>query len=259
MSAKEQVFSKKVEKANSEHSYIHITKDATGKFKSSSIKLRGFRQMFERDSHFVYVPALRCAGREELVLEYLTSLSYDEKDIRKYLTDVYSASNCNARLRDIEGEIQGIPTQPKAEKKNVSLDDIIRMRPLLDNVKFISAKGEESDSSASELKTFKAKSKADLTSRLDSLDADKVLDITGFNPETNTGLSNKKRTTGGSRRPLAATGLLNRVVFDFNKGTEVAVKALIHLGMSKTASEKAVNEAVSSIKTVSLDKIAVKK
>jgi hypothetical protein len=258
MSAKEQVFSKKVEKASAEHSYIHITKDATGKFKTSSIKLRGFRQMFERDSHFVYVPALRCAGREELVFEYLTSLSYDEKDVRKYMSDVYSASNCNARLRDIEGEIQSVPTQPKAEKKSVSLDDIIRMRPLLDNVKFVSAKGEETES-ASELKTFKAKSKTDLTSRLDSLDADKVLDITGFNPETNTGLSNKKRTTGGSRRPLAAAGLLNRVVFDFNKGTEVAVKALIHLGMSKTASEKAVNEAVSSIKTVSLDKIAVKK
>jgi hypothetical protein len=256
MSAKEQVFSKKVQKASAGHYYIHISKDAEGKTKTSNIKLSGFRQMFERDSQFIYNPALRVAGREEVLLEYLISLGYSEKDVLAYLKESYTLSNCNTRFGEIEREIQSIPAPVKEEKKQISLDEIIRLRPLLDTAK-VSGKAVESETSPSEMTSFKSKSRNDLKSRLEGIEDEKVLDISLFDVAKGKGVKTTKRTTNGTRRPLASSGLLNRVVFDFSKDSNIAVQALVSLGMTQSASETAVNSALSSAKTASLDKIAV--
>jgi hypothetical protein len=257
MSAKEQVFSKKVQKATQGHYYIHVSKDTEGNFKTSNIKLSGFRQMFEKNPQFIYTHSLRCAGTESTILEYLTSLGYSDKDVRTYLKDSYTATNVNTRLGDIETEISSIPVAPKEERKSISLDDIIRLRPLLDSVKTVSTGKTAENGSSAEMTSFKSKARTDLNSRLEALEDDKVLDITHFDTAKGKGVKTTKRTVNGSRRPLASAGSLNRVVFDFSKGTDIAVQALVSMGMTLGAAETAVSTAAAAAKTLSLDKVAV--
>lgn len=251
-SASEQSFKTKLDKAVAGHYYIHVFRK-DGKLKTSHIKLSGYRQMFVKDPEFMYVFSLRHAGKFQDLLEHMTSLNFAEADVRTYLKDAYTATNYEAMTRDIEAELASIPVVKKEPRREVSLNEIIGLKPLLDSVRSKAAPTEDMPAPSTPKNT---RNKTDLKSRLDALEEDKVLDITNFDITKGTGIKTGKRTVKGTRRPLAASGDLNRVVFDFEKSTDVAIAALQAMGMSETAAKNAMAGAQST-KAASLSKIAI--
>lgn len=252
-SASEQSFKTKLDKAVAGHYYIHVFRK-DGKLKTSHIKLSGYSQMFVKDPEFMYVFSLRHAGKFQDLLEYMTSLSFADADVRTYLKDAYTAANHTSLLADINAELAAIPVVKKEPKREVSLTEIINLKPLLDTVR--SGKAAPTEEMPAPSTPKNTRNKTDLKSRLDALEEDKVLDITNFDAAKGTGIKTGKRTVKGTRRPLAATGDLNRVVFDFDKSVDVAVAALQAMGMSETAAKAAMTAAQSS-KSASLSKIAI--
>jgi hypothetical protein len=253
-SSSEQSFKTKLDKAVAGHYYIHVFRK-DGKLKTSHIKLSGYSQMFVKDPEFMYVFSLRHAGKFQDLLEYMTSLNFAETDVRTYLKDAYTASNYTSLVADINAELSSIPSVKKEPKREVSLSEIINLKPLLDGVRSGKAivAAEEMPVPSTPKNT---RSKTDLKSRLDALEEDKVLDITSFDVAKGTGIKTGKRTVKGTRRPLAATGDLNRVVFDFDKSADVAIAALQAMGMTETAAKAALSNVQSS-KVSSLSKIAI--
>jgi hypothetical protein len=256
-SSAEDVFKNKITKADAGHYYIHVFKK-DGAIKTSHIKLSGYKQMLEKNPQFMYVYSLRHAGVESDLVEYLTKSGFTNSDeLRTLLRDSYTSANVAMMHGNIEQEIAGIPVTKKDDKKkSVSLEYIISLKEVLDNTKS-QIKRTAADDAPAAPSTPKNRGKADLDSRLDDLTEDKVLDITHYDPITDIGIKTSKRTIKGSRRPLAVSGKLSRVVCDFSKkGAENAEKALVSLGLTKDAARSAINAAQSS-KTASLSRIAI--
>jgi hypothetical protein len=219
----------KIQKASEGHYYIHVSRK-DGKIKTSHIKLSGCDQMFKKDPAFMYVSSLRHAGCSTDLIEYLVDNGCDDAQVRGYLADAYTATNVHHRNAEITAEINGMPSVKKEKKDVVALGDIAKLRSVLEGFKVASGKTKEEEP---KMVTPKVRtSRTDLASRLSGLEEDKVLDISNFDTNKNTGVKTTKRTTKGSRRPLAATGDLNKVVFDFNKSTDVAVAALVSMGFT---------------------------
>lgn len=243
----------KIDKANKAHRYIHVFKKEDGTFKTSLIKLSGYQKMFKDTPTFMYARTLRHAGKSEDLLEYMGTFGYSTSEVHSYLNDSYNASNYEANLDIIEGEIATIPVEHKEKREVISLDSIISMRGLLDNFKPTVSKSKDEIPEPSTPKVKGART--DLKSRLEGLETDKVLDITHFDPSKGTGIKTTKRTKG-TRKPLSSVGDLNRVVFDFNKGTDIAVSALIAMGFAADRAT-AVVAAAQTIKPQPLSNIAI--
>ena len=253
MTSAEAVFMSKIDKANNGHYYIHVSKKGDV-FKTSHIKLSGYRQMFEKTPDFMYVYTLRHAGLKEDLMGYLTKAGFPEDEIRKVLSnDSYTGTNFVGKQRQIDLELANVPVVKKDEKKSISLNYIISLKEVLDKTKITKQAADDACAAPS---TPKSRVKNDLKSRLDGLSEDKVLDITSFDAATNGGIKTAKRTVKGTRRPLAASGDLNRVVYDYAKGNEVAEKALVFLGMTEAAARNAVKAAMNN-KTASLSRVAI--
>jgi hypothetical protein len=250
----EQSIGTKIQKAADGHYYIHVFRK-DGSLKTSHIKLTGFKQMFEKDPEFMYVFSLRHAGKASDLLEYMTRLGFAESDVRTYMQDSYTAANATSMSANISTELNSIPVVKKESKRKVSLDEIIALKPHLDSLRSVKAAPEEMPAPSTP-KATASRSKTDLKSRLDALDEGKVLDITHYDASKNNGIKTSKRTVKGSRRPLAASGDLNRVVFDFEKSVDVALAALVSMGMTETQAKHAMSAAQVS-KPASLAKIAI--
>jgi hypothetical protein len=253
-SASEQSFKTKLDKAVEGHYYIHVFRK-DGKLKTSHIKLSGYRQMFVKDPEFMYVFSLRHAGKSADLLEHMTNLGFAEADVRTYLKDSYTASNYVSLEADIQAELGLVPSVKKEPKRAVSLSEIIGLKPLLDTVRSSAPKTGADDMPAPSTPK-NPRNKTDLKSRLDGLEEDKVLDISGFDTTKGKGIKTTKRTIKGTRRALAATGDLNRVVFDFEKSVDVAIAALVSMGMTETQAKNAMTSAQKA-KPASLAKIAI--
>lgn len=251
-SSAEVVFGNKIAKASAGHYYIHVFKKDEV-LKTSHIKLSGYLQMFEKNPAFMYVYSLRHAGVESDLLEYMTKSGFSETDVRSQLKDSYTSSNYTLKQREISAEIANLPVVKKDEKKSVSLRYIMSLKEVLDNTKNVKRVADDAVAAPS---TPKSRSKTDLDSRLDALPEDKVLDITHYDSATGGGIKTGKRTVKGTRRPLAVSGKLNRVVYDFAKGPDAAIAGLISMGMSQDSARAAVNAAVAS-KTADLSRVAI--
>lgn len=249
-----QALKSSIEKAAAGHYYIHIFKK-DGKLKRSHIKLSGFDLMFKKDPTFLYVRSLRHAGRAEDLLEYLSENGFgDDSQNRQFLADSYSAGNCEHYLDAIQAEVDNIPVSKPKKKESMSLADIISKRTVFEGFKVSNLKTE---AEAPQMVTPKVRSsRNDLSSRLASLDDDKVLDITHFDVAKGTGVKTTKRTAKGSRRPLSSSGELNKVVFDFNKGTDIAVAALMSMGYAADVAANILT-AAQTVKNGDLSKIAL--
>jgi hypothetical protein len=250
----EQVFKNKIDKAVTGHYYIHVFRK-DGKLKTSHIKLSGYRQMFVKDPEFMYVYTLRHAGRQPELLEYLTEMGFADADVRTYLRDSYTAASQATLAAEIEAELAAIPVVKKEEKKSVSLNYIISLKPLLEGARTAATKTASGDDIPAP-STPKQRARTDLKSRLDALEEDKVIDISHYDAVKNNGIKTGKRTVKGTRRPLAATGDLHRVVFDFEKSVDVAVAALQAMGMTPEAAKAAMMSASAS-KPADLGRFAV--
>ncbi len=253
-STSEQSFKSKVDKAVEGHFYIHVFRK-DGKLKTSHIKLSGYRQMFVKDPEFTYVHSLRHAGKVADLLEHMTNLGFVESDVRTYLKDSYTATNYVSLEGDIHAELGLIPSVKKEPKRAVSLAEIIGLKPLLDATRSSTVKAASDDMPAPSTPK-NPRNKADLKSRLDGLEEDKVLDISGFDTTKGKGIKTTKRTVKGTRRALAASGDLNRVVFDFEKSVDVAISALMSMGMTENQAKNAMTSAQKA-KPASLAKIAI--
>jgi len=254
----EQSFKSKVEKAAEGHYYIHVFRK-DGKLRTSHIKLSGYRQMFVKDPEFIYAYSLRHAGRMPELVEYMTSLGFEDSAVRTYLQDAYNASNADRMAGDIHAELSSVPVVRKEVKKTMSLDEIISLKPLLDAAR-VSASGAKTADEIPAPSTPKAtttRSRTDLKSRVDALEEDKVLDISHYDSVRNNGIKTVKRTVKGVRRPLAASGNLSRVVFDFGRDVEIAVAALVSMGMTNEAARSSMTAAQSVKSGGDLSKVAI--
>lgn len=247
-----QALKSKIDKASEGHYYIHVFKK-DGKMKTSHIKLSGYQQMFKKDPAFMYVRSLRHAGVDNDVLEYMVDNGFDNTQVRSYLRDSYSAENFEALQLEIDSELASIPHVEKEKKEAISLDRIISVKHMLESVK--ATAGESNEIPAATTPKLRA-NKGDLKSRLTALEDGMVLDITHFDLLKKTGIKTTKRTSKGTRRPLSSSGLLERIVYNFGKGPEVAIHALISMGMSSDEASAAYSAATTT-KTADLSKVAI--
>jgi hypothetical protein len=247
-----QALKSKIDKACEGHYYIHVFKK-DGKMKTSHIKLSGYNQMFKKDPAFMYVRSLRHAGVDNDIIEYLVDNGFDNSQSRAYLRDSYNAETYESHQSEIDAELDAIPRVEKEKKEAVSLDRIISVKHMLESVK--AAAGESNEIPAVATPKLRG-TKVDLKSRLTALDDGMVLDITHFDLLKKTGIKTTKRTSKGTRRPLASSGLLERIVYNFAKGPEVAIHALVSMGMT-TDEASAAYSAATTTKTADLSKVAV--
>lgn len=248
MSTSQESLQRNIEKARAEHYYIHVCKKGDD-FKTSHIKLSGCELMFRKNAEFTYAFDLRHAGTPSVLLEYLVSKGVAETQARDFLKGSYTATNYMSLINEIQRELMSIPSVKKDAKKAVPLDYIISMKPHLDSVR--SANKTETEVEFTELK--KSRNKNDLESRLAVIEDDKVLDISHFDDEKKNGIKTTKRAKNGSRRTLANSGNLSRVVYDFKNGVDAGVKALVYLGYTQDKATKIMNDA-SAVKVVDLKK-----
>ncbi len=225
--------STKVQKAKDGHYYIHVSKK-DDKFRTSHIKLTGFEQFFRKDSTFVYARSIRLAGKTADLTEYLGTMGYAASDIQGHLSNSYTGANAESKLAEIEAEINAIPSNKKEKREIPTLDEIIGLKTAIEGFK-PSVALKAAKEAVPEMVPLKVRSssRSDLASRLTSLEDDKVMDITSYDPSKNTGIKTVKRPKSGPRRALSSNGVLNKVVFDFTKPTDVVVSFLMSLGHSK--------------------------
>lgn len=240
----------KIVKAGEGHYYIHISKK-DDKFHSTNIKLGGCYKMFA-DPSFIYVKSLRHAGHYETLFEYFKVNGFDETTINTELSNFYCRENFESLREVIEAEIAAIPKAKKADK-GVSLDEIVKMNEEIKGFKMTNPDDDVPVPRTPRPKT----SKKDLKARLDNLEEDKVLDISGFDIAKGTGIKTVKRPLKTTKKFLSSTGELNKIIFDFNKELDIAAAALISLGFSAEVAKNAL-EAAQITKNLDLSSIALK-
>jgi len=240
----------KILKANDGHYYIHVSKKED-KFHCSNIKLSNCYKMFA-DPSFIYVKSLRHAGHYETLFEYFKANGFDENTIRTELSNFYCRENFESLRTVIEAEIAEIPKGKKVEK-GVSLDDIVKLNEEIKGFKMPNPDDDVPVPRTPRPKT----SRKDLKARLDNLEEDKVLDITGFDIAKGTGIKTVRRPLKTTKKFLSSTGELNKIIFDFNKELDIAAAALISLGFSAEVAKNAL-EAAQITKSIDLGSIALK-
>jgi hypothetical protein len=247
----------KIEKANLGHYYINVARSGD-KFKFTHIKLTGAEKMFDRDSNFVYCRPLRHSGNREVLKEYFLSIGSKESDIKTYLSDIYAANNFVKMINEYNREIAKMPPTTHKEKikqTKLTLDFIISSGKQLKELREENARA---PTPVARSPTAAASGgPQNLKTRVNSLEEDKVLDITGFNPEKNNGIKTIKKPSRGNKMAVGNTPILKRVYYDFTKPVENGIAALIFLKFNKEKAVKIMNESAQTHK-ISLDAVAIK-
>lgn len=248
----------KIEKANAGHYYINVINNGD-KFKFSHIKLTGAERMFDKDPNFVYCRPLRHAGNRDDLHAFFVSIGSKESEIKTYLNDSYSASNFVKMINEYNREIAKMPSNAHKEKlarTALSLDYIISTSKDLEAIK------EEYKTRATTPVPRSPKpaangGKQDLKTRISSLDTDKVIDITNFDPEKKTGIKTIKKPARGTKHAVGNSAILKHVYYDFSKPVENGIAALIFLKYNAEKAAKAMNDP-SHLKSIDLGAVALK-
>jgi len=248
----------KIEKANAGHYYINVTNN-DGKFKFSHIKLTGAERMFDRDSNFVYCRPLRHAGNRDELHAFFVSIGSKESEIKSYLQDSYAATNFVKMINEYNREVAKMPSnEPKAKlaRTALSLDYIISTSKDLEAMKEEN-KARVTTPVPRSPKPAANGGKQDLKMRVGSLDDDKVIDITNFDPEKKTGIKTIKKPARGSKHCVGTSTLLKRVYYDFAKPVENGIAALVFLKYNAEKAAKVMNDSA-HLKSVDLGSVALK-
>lgn len=244
----------KVDKADRGHYYIQVVK-RDGKFKFSHVKLSSAENMFAKNSDFVYVRPLRHAGIHSDVHEYLSSAGFDEAQIKKYMSDCYTAKNFVKMLNEYNREMSKIPVSVPRERTRVSMDYILSCSKPIQEFK-LDHPNKASSPVPTTPKITAAGGKADLKTRLAALTEDKVIDITSFDAEKKKGIKTIRRPLKGTKHAVGNTNDLKRVYYDFATPLTNGVAALVFLGFNQEKATKIMND--SHAKHTDLSSVAVK-
>jgi hypothetical protein len=223
----------KIKLAKDGHYYIKVV-EIDGKFKTSTISLKGADRMFQKNEDFIYIPKLRHAGLYHVILNYLISKDYDEEKTRKILEDAYTIDNYTEKQAWYDTEVAKIPKGAirKAPEMNMSVDYILNCGKKLSSYKYDINAPPKSPVPMTP-KASAVGGKKNLEMRLEELRVNEVLDITNFNPSTKKGIKRMKFNVKSVKHPVGSTGDLKRIFYDFNKPVEIGVLALIFLGYKK--------------------------
>jgi hypothetical protein len=249
----------KIDKADKGHYYINVSQK-DGKFKTTHVKLSGAEKMFSKDSDFVYVRPLRHAGNNKEVHAYLVGAGFDEAQVKKYMTDSYTANNFTKMINEYNREMARAPQPaPKAKQERiaVSMDYILSTSKALEGFK-LEAKPKATTPTPHTPKPNAAGGKADLKTRLSSLGEEKVLDLSSFDAEKKVGIKTIKRpTVKSSKHAVGNTVDLKRIFYDFSKSVDAGIAALVFLGYNQEKATKIMRDP-NHTKAADLSSVALK-
>lgn len=246
----------KIEKANAGHYYINVINE-NGKFRFSHVKLTGAERMFDKDPNFAYCRPLRHAGNRDDLHAFFVSIGSKESEIKSYLSDSYSSSNFVKMINEYNREVAKMPSNAPKEKRartTLSLDYIISTSKDLDAIK------EEHKAMTPTPRSPKPAAgggKQDLKTRITSLDPEKVLDITSFDPVKKTGIKTITKPARGTKHSVGTSAILKRVYYDFSKPVDNGIAALVFLKYNAEKAAKAMNDPA-HLKSVDLGSVALK-
>ena len=254
-------FRAKVEAAANGNYYMQVSKKGKD-FKFSSIKISSYIKKMSDDNDYIYITTHRLCGNIGHVKEYLMFLGCKEADIATCLKNSYNVANYEVNMAKIEAEIAAIPKPEKKKKNLLSYEDLLQVGEVLKSSKKVdkdeTSEGMPIPGTPSRVK----RSEEDIKSKLYNLPEGMALDITFFKPSTKTGARKVKRTKSGIQRALGSTLELNRIVFDFEFDSSIAVKFLQEIGKSEEEATTIVEAAKNfkpSFSEVNLLDICVKK
>jgi hypothetical protein len=261
MPTKFEQFCKKVEAAANGNYYIQVVKKED-EFKFSNVKISSYIRKMSDDNDYIYISSHRLSGNIEHVKDYLKFLGCKEGDIETCLSNSYNVGNYEEKTPDIEAEISSIPKKDSKKKAALTYEEL-----LLAGQTLKTAKNSEKDH-ISEGKPIpgtplkKKKLEESLLDKLYNLPDGMALDITFFKPSTQTGVKKVRRTKNGAQRSLGSTLELDRLVFDFEFDSTVAVKFLQAIGKSDEEATEIVEKAKHfkpSVPEINLLSVGVKK
>ena len=242
-------------KAVASNSYIHVFKK-DGKFRTGTLKITGAEKMFEKNPNFVYSSELRHCGVRSDLEEYLSSYC-GFSNYEAYLKNAYCVTCSSSLKKAMNDEITAIlnsPSKKVLSKNEISVDYISKIASAMSHTK----KLKPATPSPMSPKSAPKKVNKTFKERIAELPEGKVLDLSGFNVEKNRGIKVTGHSSRSTKRRLANTGDLNRVIFDFTKDKSIAVSALRSLGVNEekatnivNAGEKAANATLDISKIIS--------
>lgn len=255
-------FRTKVEDAANGNYYMQVVKKGE-MFKIAKVKLSNYINKMSEDNDYIYISSHRLCGNKEQVQSYLKFLGCKEDDIATCIENSYNVSNYEKYTPEIEAEIASIPKNTKKSKTALTYEQLVALGEVFksskNNVSEESSEGTPIPGTPSRTKAFHQE---DMKTKLYNLPDGVALDITFFKPSTKTGARKVKRTQKGTQRSLGSTLELNRIVFDFEFDSAVAVKFLQEIGKTEEEAIEIVETAKHfkpSPVEVNLLAIAVKK